>query len=762
MHKKWLYRLILSYLPILFAVVFCLIILFFVTLNEAMERQTAKANGVYAENVLQIVDTTLRNLETMTIKSLLMDDQVGSYFDRPGKLDPYRDYGVTEVLLDFMSPLPMIDSVYLYRAADGKVLMQHFSSRLPDFGDRSFIESAMKSTGSPVWSGIRELQLFPGEDQRKSVISLVEQVPYFSGEQGLIVINVRKQSLQALIQEMNMANTEICLKDAEGRAFAGGGGCSGPQAQSKGKAVSRTSSYTGWTIEVGMERAKAFSLLSAFSNVWAVLGFAAIIGGIAAMTYISHRNYRPIEQVMSRIYSFGEERAFGLKPQSKEGDEFAFIGHALESLIEQTNSYEQQQAEGILHRRNQLFKELLENSGQMSADNWSREAQRIGLDGELAGAVVGIAEIDFYEAFAADYSARDQALFKFTLRSVIQEIAEKEGVSLWTEWIGPGRLGLLFRRSADEAAANIVEKALIIAESARSWVKQHLKFTATFGISGPAAGLSGLSAAYRQALGALDRKITAGPDRVYAAPAGSPLPPAEGMDVLVQAIGAVPQLYRLGNAEWRPLMERIFALLAGGNYSKEDIVRLLRLLETGLSREMQELPPEMKDIWNSGRLRGIPQSPESFEWIEELHGELVASLEEMEEALRSLRMNREQYTLANKVREFIASYYADPDFSLTHVADNFAMNTKTVSRIFKEEIGENFVDYLARLRMEEAKRLLAGTSEPVQRIAERVGYLYPMSFIRVFKKLEGITPGEYRKAQGSPLHDGDHDGAGES
>jgi flagellar basal body-associated protein FliL len=80
MHKKWLYRLILSYLPILFAVVFCLIILFFLTLNEAMERQTAKANGVYAENVLQIVDTTLRNLETTTIKSLLLDDQVSSLF----------------------------------------------------------------------------------------------------------------------------------------------------------------------------------------------------------------------------------------------------------------------------------------------------------------------------------------------------------------------------------------------------------------------------------------------------------------------------------------------------------------------------------------------------------------------------------------------------------------------------------------------------------------------------------------------------------
>jgi two-component system response regulator YesN len=257
----------------------------------------------------------------------------------------------------------------------------------------------------------------------------------------------------------------------------------------------------------------------------------------------------------------------------------------------------------------------------------------------------------------------------------------------------------------------------MIAESARSWVKQHLKFTVTFGISGPAAGLSGLSDAYRKAAGALERKLTGGPDRVYAAPAeGSPPPQAEGMDVLVQAIGAVPQLYRLGNDEWRPLMERIFGLLAGGNYSKEDIVRLLQLLEAGLSREMQELPPEMKGIWNNGLLRGIPQSPESFEWIEELRGELLASLEEMEEALHGLRMNREQYTLANKVREYIALHYADPDFSLTHAADSFAMNTKALSRIFKEEIGENFVDYLARLRMDEAKRLLTETSEPVQNI----------------------------------------------
>ncbi|MNY35486.1 HTH-type transcriptional regulator YesS [compost metagenome] len=82
---------------------------------------------------------------------------------------------------------------------------------------------------------------------------------------------------------------------------------------------------------------------------------------------------------------------------------------------------------------------------------------------------------------------------------------------------------------------------------------------------------------------------------------------------------------------------------------------------------------------------------------------------------------------------------------MAQVSETFDVNTKTLSRIFKEEIGEKFVDYLARIRTEHAKQLLEETTEPVQLISEKVGYLYPMSFIRVFKKIVGTTPGDYRK-----------------
>ncbi|CAM3629302.1 MULTISPECIES: helix-turn-helix domain-containing protein [Saccharibacillus] len=744
MHKKWLYRLILSYLPILFAVVSCLMIVFFMTLNETVRKQTLQANEIYAQNVLQVVDTALRGIETPTIKGLLLNDRVGSFFAESFST-PYRDYGVTEALLDFMSPQPMIDSVYLYRKSDDKVLMQSFSSTLPAFGDRKFVERVLAAPDAPAWSGLRQMKLFPGDREPRAVVSLSKQVPYFSGEQGLIAVNVRKESIQSLIHEMSRSSADVCIKDAAGGIIGGSEpSCSDAEGRQK---IALRSAYTGWTVEVRLASAGAFSTLSVFANVWALLGFAAVIGGIAAMTYISHRHYRPLAQVMNRIAALAEQhRERGIPAPGRNDDEFAFIERSLEKLIRQANDYERQQAEGLPYRRAYVFKELLEGTRDMLPEEWSRETESVGVDGECVDGIVGVAEIDAYASLAAEHSARDLALFKFMLRSVIQEIADEGGEPLWTEWIGPDRLGLLYRRRPGADRPLDPARLAAMAQQAGGWLKQNVKFTATFGFGGAADDLSGLSASYRKAVAALERKVAEGPARVYVfGRAGEDAVRGESMDALVQTVRETALAFRLGSGEWEGSTERFFAQIAAGGYSKEDIVRLLRLFEAQFGREMQELPAPMQEIWSGCELRGIPSSPDDFEWIGELRGPLLDSLREAEQRLREGRMNREHYDLANRMKAHVAEHYGDPDFSLTQISEAFGGNAKTISRIFKEEIGEKFVDYLTRLRMEEAKRLLVETDESVQGIAEKVGYLYPMSFIRVFKKIENLTPGEYRK-----------------
>ena len=744
MQKKWLYRLILSYLPIFLTVVFCLILTFFLTLGETTKRQTVQANRVFAGQVMQIVDATLQNVDTMASKGLLLNGEVVSYFDESGAMGTYDYYRTTNALLDFMAPLPMVDSVYLYRQSDGKILMQSFSSQLGEFGDDAFIRQVMDMPRPNMWSEIRNLTLFPGDEQNRSVISLVKRVPYFSGEQGLIVINIRSSSLQALVQDMQIeGGAKVCLADQAGHSFANPGAVC-PSDKDGAYALSALS---GFQVNMDLQKGNWLTLLSSFTYIWFGIGLVAVIAGIVAMTYISHRHYRPLEQLLERVQTFGQRKNSLLRREEGD-DDFSFIDHALESLIAEANSFEQQQAEGLVYRRTHFFKELLEGNQVLSGEEFHEETQKLGVSFSVDKAIVGIVEMDYYEAFASEYSIRDQSLFKFAIRSVIQEIAVESGESLWAEWIGPNRLGLLYWRSRTAEEKEQVEvfadKLASMSDKARQWVEQYLKFTVTVGLGREIREVPLLSASYDQAELAVDRKIATGPNRVYRFMEPGPDGGVK-IDAVLQELKEAAQLYRLGNPDWQERLNNAFLSMAGGEYGKEDIARFIHLFKAQLIREMQDAPQELQRVWREEGLAELQAVTEQVEWMEEARLALVTSLAATAEKLQDLRTNREQYSQAALVRQYIAEHFRDPNLSLAQIGEQFGMNQKTLSRIFKEEFGEKFVDYLTRLRLELAKELLEKTPDSVQSISEYVGYLYPMSFIRVFKKVEGVTPGDYRK-----------------
>jgi len=72
------------------------------------------------------------------------------------------------------------------------------------------------------------------------------------------------------------------------------------------------------------------------------------------------------------------------------------------------------------------------------------------------------------------------------------------------------------------------------------------------------------------------------------------------------------------------------------------------------------------------------------------------------------------------------------------------MSVGHFSRTFKEEVGEKYVEYIAKYRMNEAKRFLLETDMKIDDIAGKVGYWGRNSFIRNFRKYEGTTPAKFR------------------
>jgi YesN/AraC family two-component response regulator len=78
------------------------------------------------------------------------------------------------------------------------------------------------------------------------------------------------------------------------------------------------------------------------------------------------------------------------------------------------------------------------------------------------------------------------------------------------------------------------------------------------------------------------------------------------------------------------------------------------------------------------------------------------------------------------------------------VADELDIHPVWLSRLFKKETGQNFLDYVTDIRMEKAKDLLRHTSFKIYEIAEKIGYQEIQYFGKLFKKRMNMTPKEFR------------------
>jgi len=83
--------------------------------------------------------------------------------------------------------------------------------------------------------------------------------------------------------------------------------------------------------------------------------------------------------------------------------------------------------------------------------------------------------------------------------------------------------------------------------------------------------------------------------------------------------------------------------------------------------------------------------------------------------------------------------------SLESVAASLAVHAVTLSRLFKQQTGENFIRFVVREKMRQAAKLLAETDRKVGDIAGQVGYTDYRYFTLLFKQEYGLTPSEYRK-----------------
>ncbi|GLX70314.1 response regulator [Paenibacillus glycanilyticus] len=139
---------------------------------------------------------------------------------------------------------------------------------------------------------------------------------------------------------------------------------------------------------------------------------------------------------------------------------------------------------------------------------------------------------------------------------------------------------------------------------------------------------------------------------------------------------------------------------------------------------------------------GVYQSVADFFNLTELKERILHLLELSLYRLASLR--KEGNRVIETVKQLIQQDY-DKDLELTELSEKVFLNPSYLSTLFKQEMGQTITQYVLQLRMMKAKELLKKRLDlKVYEVGEQVGYPDSIYFNKVFKKMVGITPKEYR------------------
>lgn len=126
------------------------------------------------------------------------------------------------------------------------------------------------------------------------------------------------------------------------------------------------------------------------------------------------------------------------------------------------------------------------------------------------------------------------------------------------------------------------------------------------------------------------------------------------------------------------------------------------------------------------------------------HSFLSCNIPKLNEKQKKEDSNTKSLQLANEILQYLQENYCDPNLSQSLVADQFNISIYTLSRLFKNQFGIGFAEFISSKRIESAKQLLLTTNAPIGEIAKSVGIPNLNYFSRLFKATQGISPTQFR------------------
>ncbi|OGO81325.1 MAG: hypothetical protein A2Y21_11430 [Clostridiales bacterium GWC2_40_7] len=490
------------------------------------------------------------------------------------------------------------------------------------------------------------------------------------------------------------------------------------------------SKLTGWSYIAIIPSQQILSRVNE-ARIWSlIIFFIASAAGLFLASYFSFKNYSPIKKITDTFLKEHDNKRYE--------NELDMIDNAMSLYISKTKMLQKRLDSNMPLIRSEFLTRLLRGE-ILSTDDVLEMLKFTELDMVDGVYTVMAFCIDDYDEFVETYSESTQNLYKFSIANVAEEFGQQIGKA-YAVRDGMERVVLIVNLPV---SSNIVYHEMeSIGRKVISILGDNFNFSMTAGIGQVYNTITDISKSYLEARTAIDYKMVKGKGRAIC---------FNEIDVerderyyySNQHEGRIMNCLKAGDFDGiQQVLSGIFKD-ASVKYLSVMMARCVyfNIINTAMKALTEFGTEDYNQVIREGNI--LPDFIKC-ETLDEIYQQTLNFYKTI-----CNRVNTTRETTTNEFREKILGYieanYCDANLSLYLLADKFNVTPSFLSRYFKNNINAGFVDYVHSLRLKKAKKLLINGDARIEDIGRECGYVEKHTFIKTFKKYEGITPGKFRE-----------------
>lgn len=720
--------------------------------NANVLEQTSNSANIIIDNVGRIMHNTIFNTNVMT--SILA----------PNMMNYNKDLSLTQQLSDTVENYNLLNYAFLYVTDSHQIYTSN--NVISDFSDSIDRNLLNKYIDNPYINMYKtEKNIFTDVRIINNRICLFQEFPYTTySRKGTLMFELSKFELSKIIySNINKLNQNVYIFDSEYNPvflYNADYNALGNIDNFKDKMINETgffpvkesdgheytyfyykSKQIGW---IYVYRVLANDLKVPFGLILSIaLPFfiVFIIISLIFSFYITLRIYKPINKLMVSV-SHSSEYKINHTKNPKLRDEFDFLGAAYEDTAFKMGEIMYNMTPIILEN---TFTNLL--NGREISEESVRKTLSSTISSFNADDIYSVILISIAELLKKESPDLENDFYVISVINIIHSLKNdsKNNISLR---IGDTSIAVVIGFLKDETQTNIKQVTMNFCNDIINKT-QSLPYTVNTSVGGAYEGIFNVKKSYDEAQENLNFQLYFGNEKKYKDSIDYLIGDNQKNEIMNNKTYIVDQTKRViqeilnGDIE---TAKRTFKLSLDVVFKDVDDIKSIRYIYKSMIdiyiEKMLSIKIDIDEI-EFIRKSNMDKDLDNLDTIKEVKEYAERFCNRSIDLIDSYS-RRTQYRHIECAKDYVENNYQNINLSLNMVAEYVGINSSYLSRLFKEILNIKFVDFLNKYRVERAKYLIDNTDFAITEIGYKTGFNSMPTFFRVFKKYNGITPGQYR------------------